>query len=775
MPEWWYWIPAGIVIYLVVSIGVIWCFPALLRTLWWQVVHVLHKFHRYGRERIPATGPVLLISNHVSYLDWLYISVACPRRVTFVLWSKYRENPILAVLLSFVRGRTIEIDTRTTAPHALAGALEQVAAALRADECVLVFPEGRLTRNGQVLPFRRGVEFVIRRVKKPVAVVPVYLWNVWGTLATHKTGRLFFRWPEVFRRRIAVQFGEVLPGNTKIADMRAAVIEAGAECAIAQSEYVIPVHSSFVRYAAQLGNIRRVAIVDATGGADRVLTWPKALVGAWSLASWLNKKLPSAQQNIGVWLPTGLGSAFVNIALAFLKRTSVNLNYTAGPVSVASAIRHAELRTIITARRFVERLPLDVPPGVEVIYLEDALAGISGVSKLLRLIAVLVLPGWFLDRAVLRLRRFRWDDTLTIIFSSGSTGEPKGVMLSLRNVSSNADGFQKGVNFHRDDRMLCTLPFFHSFGYTVCLWAPASIGMMSLYYADPRAAKEVGELAERWKATIALGTATFVRFYVRRCVPANFASVRLFICGAEKLPVSLQQEFEAKFNTPLLEGYGCTEVSPVVGANLPNVSMKGVHQISNKPGSIGQPIPGVVARAYDFEADRPLPSGVEGMLCVRGPNVMKGYLHQPERTAEVMSRGWYITGDIGYVDADGFIFITGRLSRFAKIAGEMVPLERLDDEMHELLALSTERALAVAAVPDARRGERIIVLHLPEYRTQLPGVFEKLRSRGLPNLWIPDARDCIPVDTFPILGNGKLDLKGLSDLARKLTANEAAA
>jgi acyl-[acyl-carrier-protein]-phospholipid O-acyltransferase/long-chain-fatty-acid--[acyl-carrier-protein] ligase len=405
---------------------------------------------------------------------------------------------------------------------------------------------------------------------------------------------------------------------------------------------------------------------------------------------------------------------------------------------------------------------------VQVIHLEDALAGISGLSKLGRMLLVILLPGWFLDRVVLRCQRFRWDDLLTIVFSSGSTGDPKGVMLSLRTISSNADSFQKGVNFTTDDRMLCTLPFFHSFGYTVCLWAPVSIGMSSVYYPDPRAAKEVGELCERWKCTIALGTATFVRFYLRRCEPTHFRSTRLFICGAEKLPVPLQLEFQAKFGTLLLEGYGCTEVSPVVGTNLPDLTVRGVHQVANVQGTIGQSLPGVATKAFDDQTHQPLPVGVEGVLCVKGPNVMVGYLHQPEKTKQVMIGEWYVTGDVGHIEPNGFIRITGRLSRFAKIAGEMVPLERLEEEIHSVLGLSGDRAVAVAAVPDAKRGERLVVLHLKEFGARLKEAFDKLRTRGLPNLWVPDVRDCYPVEAFPALGSGKLDLRGLSELAKRL-------
>jgi acyl-[acyl-carrier-protein]-phospholipid O-acyltransferase/long-chain-fatty-acid--[acyl-carrier-protein] ligase len=766
--DWWL-IPLGLLAYLLVYAAAAWVFPAMLRPVWWVLVRVVYRFHAHARRHVPRTGPVLLVCNHVSYVDWLLVWAACPRAVTFVLWEKYRRNPLLRVFLSFVRHRTVFID-RTTAPHALAAALDKVSAALSRGECVLVFPEGRLSRNGQMLPFRRGLERAAVRAGRPVQIVPVCLWNVWGSVFSYHGGRMIWKWPQQLRRRVAVCFGPPLPGTTPAAEVRAAVVETQAQCGIFQSEYVIPVHSGFVRYAARKTNLFRVGFVDASSGQDRVLTWPKALVGAWSLAGWLKNNLPADEKTVGVWLPTGLGSAFVNFALAFLHRTSVNLNYTAGDASVLAAIRQGGVKTVITAKRFTDRLPLPLSSDVRVIYLEDALAGISGFAKLWRLVLTVLLPGWFLDRVVLNCRRFQWDDLLTVVFSSGSTGEPKGVMLSLRNVSANADGFQLGVNFTRDDRMLCTLPFFHSFGYTVCLWAPASIGMMSVYYPDPRAAKEVGELSKRWQCTIALGTATFVRFYLRRAAPDSFASCRLFICGAEKLPVAVQHEFRERFGRLLLEGYGCTEVSPVVGANLPDITVKGHTQVANTLGTIGQPIPGVAVKAFDAETKQPLPVGTEGVLGVKGPNVMVGYLHQPERTKQVMAGEWYLTGDVGRVEPTGFVRITGRLSRFAKIAGEMVPLERLEDELHEVLGMPAERAVAVAAVPDGKRGERLVVLHTPEWAGRLGAAFDSLRGRGLPNLWVPDVRDCYPVEAFPALGNGKLDLRGLSEMAGRLAA-----
>ena len=768
MPFEWYHVPLGLTAYCALYALAAWIFPGLLRPVWWLLVRAFHRFHVTGRERIPATGPVLIVSNHVSYFDWMYLWLASPRPLTFVLWSGYKRHWILRLLLSYVRGRSHYIDSRDMVkPQSLTGSLEAIAKALAAGRCVLMFPEGRLSRNGQMLPFQRGLEQIVERAGVPVTIVPACLWNLWGSLFSWKYGRVFFRWPECFRRRIAVHFGEPLPGSTKSADVRAAVVECIADCGTLQTEYVIPVHAAFVRKGAAFYNLRRVGFVDASSGADRALTWPKALVGAWSLAKYLEGQLGRDEKIVGVWLPTGLGSAFVNIALAFLHRTSANLNYTAGGIAVRSAASQTGMKTVITAKRFVARMPLDLPDDVRRIYLEDAFGAIPRWSKIWRLVLVVVLPGWFLDRVVLRCRRFGWDDLLTIIFSSGSTGDPKGVMLTLRNISCNADGFQKGINFTRHDRMLCTLPVFHSFGYTVCFWAPASIGMMSVFYPDPRAAKEVGELSKRWNCTIVLGTATFVRFYLRRCEPDDFRAVRLFVCGAEKLPVNLALEFQAKFGVLPLEGYGCTELSPVVSANLLDVSVAGVKQIANTPGTVGQPIPGVVARACS-EIGEPLPVGSEGVLGVKGSNAMHGYWQQPEKTKAMFLGKWYITGDVGLVEPDGFIRITGRLSRFAKIAGEMVPLEKIEEELHDALATAGERVLAVAAGPDPKRGERLVVLHLADAADRLKGAFENLRTRGLPNLWIPDLRDCYEVPAFPLLGSGKLDLRGVQELAKKI-------
>lgn len=753
---------AALLLFSVAYVATAWFVAPLIRPVMWVIAHSLYRITVRGRENIPATGPVLIVSNHVTFLDWLLFWAVSPRPLTFVIWGGFFGNPVLRFGLSFARHRLVTVKSR--GPHAIAEALELAAKKLAAGGAVVIFAEGGLTRNGQLRPFGRGIEKVVKKSGRDVTIVPTYLDNLWGTLPSYSGNGPFRKWPTQFRRWVMVWFGKPLPGTTPAAVVRAAVVECGADCWIAESDRLPLVHQMFVREASRWRNLRRNAFVDMATGSERKLSWPRALAGAWCLSRWLRREL-GADPVVGVWLPTGTGSTLTNISLSFLGKSSVNLNYTSGPDAVRSAVEQAEIRIVLTAKRFLVKVPLDLPPDVRVIHLEDALAGISGLAKALTFAAILLLPG----RVLVRLtgaHRAKPDDLLTILFSSGSTGEPKGVMLSYRNVTTNAESFRRGVDFSCRDTMLATLPFFHTFGYTVCLWAPLIVAMQAVYFPDPRQAKEVGELCRKYRCTIMLGTATFLRFYLRRCGPDDFRSMRLLICGAEKLPVKLAEEFQAKFGVLPFEGYGCTELSPVVSTNLPDAVSGGVTFRANTMGTVGQPIPGVCPRAFDPDTKQPLPPATEGLLGVKGPNVMLGYWKQPEKTADAIRDGWYISGDVGLVQEDGFIRITGRVSRFAKIAGEMVPLERLDDELHDVLGKHDDRVLVVAAVPDEKRGERVVVLHQAGLEAELSCAFAKLRDRGLPNLWIPDTRDCFIVESFPVLGSGKLDLKAVGELAK---------
>jgi len=724
------------------------------------LVRLLYRFRVYGREHVPASGGCLIACNRVSRLDRRVLRAACPR-------------PLI-----IAPDREWNVDDLT--------------AALNRGEAVLLFPEGMLTRSGHLLAFGPEVEAILAKANVPV--IPACTEGLWGSVLSYRDGRLGRKWPRGWRRHVGVMFGKSLNPSPQPppldgegeqsqsptfllgkgvgglgSELRLAVQELSADLAIKQSDFTPLVHRAFIRNAVRLRNLFKPCIIDNAAG-EKILTWGKMFVAAICVTRFLRSRL-GLEQNVGVWLPTSLGGALANLAIAFLRKTSVNLNYTAGADAVQSAAKQAGLRTVITSKRFVLRFALDLPEDVQRIYLEDVLAGVTKGRQIRTFLLALFAPAWFIDRVLLGLHRHQPDDVLTIVFSSGSTGEPKGIVLTHRNVGSNVEAAIQTIQILPRDRLLGVLPFFHSFGYTVALWAPLVAGAVAVYYPDPRAAKEVGNLVRKHRATLMLSTATFLRFYIRRCDVEDFRTLRIIICGAEKLPVKLQDEFLAKFGVLPLEGYGCTELSPVVSTNLPDLALGGVTQICNVRGTVGRPIIGVAMQAFTQESREPLPTGVEGVLCGKGPNVMVGYLHQPEKTREAIQNGWYWTGDVGLIQPEGFIKITGRVSRFAKIAGEMVPLEKLEEELHDLIG-GGDRVLAVAAVPDEKRGERVVVLYLADLNVELAALLESLGPRGIPNLWVPDVRDCYLVEAMPVLGSGKLDLKRVGELAKELASRK---
>jgi acyl-[acyl-carrier-protein]-phospholipid O-acyltransferase/long-chain-fatty-acid--[acyl-carrier-protein] ligase len=625
---------------------------------------------------------------------------------------------------------------------------------------VCVFAEGYRTADGHYWSYSRTFAAL-----PAVPVVPVAMLQPRGSLLAMHGDRFVSNWPTTFPSPVEVTFGPVIQADA--ATTRQALQELSAQAAIARKGKAVPVHRGFVRSAAR--HPFKACWIDSTApGQD--LTYAKAYVGSACLAAVLKPMLGEARM-VAIWLPPGRGAALANVALAFLGKVAVNLNYTTSAEVVVSCLRQCDCTHVLTARRFTSRIPLDPIPGVEVIYLEDLLPRVSTFDKVSTLLGLLLLPGWVSEYFVRRLGGHKPDDLATVIFSSGSTGQPKGVMLTHANLAGNLESMIQAVSLGARDRLLGVLPFFHSFGYTVTLWGPLQVGASAVFHPDPRQAKEIGELCRQHGPTVYVSTATFLRFCMRKCDKDDFRSVRLLICGAEKLPPPFAIEFHEKFGVLPLEGYGCTELTPVVSANLADQVCSGVAQVYNRVGTVGAPLPGVAARVADPETLAPLPIGAEGLLLITGANVMAGYLNQPELTAKVVRDGWYVTGDMAQIDAEGHITITGRLSRFAKIGGEMVPLEKVEEALHEVLG-AAERVCAVACVPDEFRGERVVVLYvesaLLEWKKGVRPWLEALGGAGLPNLWTPAERDFHAVSELPTLGTGKLNLQSVKELALRL-------
>ncbi len=754
-----YYLPALLLLGILVLALYLWPF----RVLWpvfWILTRLIYRIRVHGRENLPATGGALLVCNHVSYVDWLLLMVAQRRYIRFVIFAAWTRHWGLRHLLKWAR--VIPIDA-WSGPRAIVKSLRLASDALAAGDLVCIFAEGRFTRTGFLLPFHRGFEQIVKH--HPAPIIPVCLDQVWGSIFSFEGGRTLWKWPHELPYPVSIAFGPPMPPTSTAAEVRLGIQKLSADCAVDRAATALPVHRQFVRMAAR--RPFRVAMVDTLAlGKPRHLNYGKVLTGAICLARRL-RPLVGDEPMVGVWLPSSVGGAVTNIALALLGKTSVNLNYSASDDAVQSAIRQCSIRHVLTSQHFLKARPLTMESGVELVELETLRGQIGKREQLLTYLSVILLPGFVLERWVLGLGDHRPDDLATIIFSSGSTGEPKGVMLTHRNITANARSMIQAISLQVHDRVLGVLPFFHSFGYTVTLWAPLQIGASVVYHPDPRQAKRIGELCRTQHCTIFLTTSTFLGFYLRQCQPDDFKSLRILMCGAEKLQQSVAKEFEKKFGILPLEGYGCTELSPAAAANVPDQTMEGFKQIGNRPGTIGQPLPGVAACIVDPETFEPRKPGKEGLLLIYGPNVMKGYLGREDLTRQVVRDGWYVTGDMGRIDEDGFITLTGRLSRFAKIGGEMIPLEKVEEHLLGVLQ-AQERLCVVTSVNDESRGERLVVLYTSLNGLEIRAITQQLRAAGLSNLEVPGERDFVQVPELPILGSGKVHLQRVKELAQEL-------
>ncbi|QDT65465.1 AMP-binding protein [Calycomorphotria hydatis] len=515
---------------------------------------------------------------------------------------------------------------------------------------------------------------------------------------------------------------------------------------------------SFIRRCQEAGG--RYKVADSTGAE---LSGRKLLLGALLFRKLLRSNaLAPDEKQVGILLPPAAGAAVTNAALALDQRVAVNLNYTLSDDVINHCIREAGIKHVITSRAFMLKRPVKFE--AEAVYLEDLRKQASKLDQALAL-AKSYLPAPLLERK-LGLHKVSDDELLTIIFTSGSTGQPKGVMLSHGNIAANIKSIEQLVELHDDDTMLGVLPFFHAFGYTATLWWPLCLNTRAAYHYNPLDARTVGKLCQKYHGTLLVATPTFLRSYLKRCTKEQLGTLDVAIVGAEKLPADLRTAFTEKFGVEPSEGYGATELAPIASCNIPDGRALDKSRSATRHGTVGPPLPGQHAKVVDPDDGHDLETDQEGLLLISGGNVMKGYWHQPEKTGEVIRDGWYMTGDMARIDADGFIHITGRQSRFSKIGGEMVPHIRIEEELHAILGdeESESATVAVTAVPDEKKGERIIVLHAPLQKST-EEILASLNERGLPNLWLPDRDAFCEVEEIPVLGSGKLDLRAVKELA----------
>ncbi len=724
----------------------------LLVGMW---LRIFYRVRAVGPENVPEEGGALLIANHVTWIDGLVLYFACPRPVRYIAHDAYIPG---------WWGRRLARDFRVIpiqpGRQSVVRSIRAAREALRSGDLVCIFPEGGLSRTGQINPFHPGFLTILKGTGVPV--IPVHLGGLWGSIFSFEGGKWFWKWPRRLPYPVTVRFGSAIHGATDSHRVRRAVQDLEWETMHETKQgggELIPARQ-FLRTCRR--NLRREKVADSTGAR---LTGAALLTRALILRRLLAREvLADDEPRLGVLLPPSAAGVVANAAVSLDGRVAVNLNYTVSSEVMNVCIERAGIRHVLTSRSVMEKLKLEID--AELVYLEDFRDKATGLDKLAAAVQAWAMPIGWLERR-LGLRKIDREDLLTIIFTSGSTGQPKGVMLTHNNVGLNVRAFNQVLDIKRDDVLVGILPFFHSFGYTVTLWSVLMLDAKGIYHFTPLEARQVGKLCGRHEATILIATPTFLRSYVRRCNPEDFASLEVVITGAEKLPPDVADAFEERFHVRPLEGYGTTELSPVVSSNVPPSRRAGELQPGPKEGTVGQPIPGVAAKIVDLETGEDLGVNQPGMLLIRGHNVMKGYLAQPELTAEVIRDGWYTTGDVALIDEEGYIRITGRQSRFSKIGGEMVPHLRVEEVLGQILDLGDEELrLMVTAVDDHRKGERLIVLHTGLEKPP-DTICREMAEAGLPPIWVPSPDSFFQVREIPVLGTGKLDLRRARQLAQE--------
>ncbi len=724
-------------------------FERALRFFGLGLARMIYRVSTFGRERLPQGG-FLLLPNHITWVDAIVLSLACSRPIRFIIDEGVYRNRFLNPFFHAIG--CIPITARKAK-----NAMREAIARIRAGEIVCLFPEGELSRTGSLLRLRRGYEIIARESEAPV--VPVYLDQLWDSIFSFQGGRFFTKWPRAIPLRVTVAFGEPLSGDeADIATLREQLLKIGEFCYSQRPNFRGHVGRACLRGLKR--HPFRTAIIDGMDGTK--LARGKLLGVSIALARHLRRTHP--EKRIGVVLPPGKGGLVANLAVIFAGKIPVNLNFTSLREAVASAEEQAGLQTIITARAMAKRLD-DFPWTTNVIHLDEALPPMKK-NILVWWIGAIVLPSALLAR-ILKLPRVGDHAEAVLLFTSGSSGKPKGVMLSHRNILSNVAQFAVALDAKKNDLILASLPFFHSFGCTVTLFYPVIESVQALTYPSPLEAKKIAELVEQHRVTVMLATPTFLRAYLRKAEPAQLRSLRYLVTGAEKLPLELAGAVEARFGKHVYEGYGLTETSPVVSVNLPE--LEPTHpgqnvQPSNRPGSTGKMLAGIAAEIRHPETDAKLSLHETGMLWLRGPNIFEGYLDAPEQNAAVLKDGWFKTGDIGRFDEDGFLFIEGRLSRFSKIGGEMVPHETIEQKIMAALNIEQgERVVTVMGIPDSAKGEALVLLSSIEI--DQPKLRAALAAAGIPNLWIP--RMIRRVEVIPVLASGKLDLVNCKRMAEQ--------
>ena len=733
---------------------------SLTRIISLAILKRRYRFEVLGFENLPRSGAVLLLGNHTSWVDWALVQVACPRQVRFVLEQHVATSWFMKLFF------------KLTGTAAISGkgekAQQKITELLQQGEVVCLFPEEGVSGNGQLGEFGNAYEQAVAGIENGI-IIPFYLRGLWGSSFSRADEGLRDSRAPSLRRDLIIAFGKPLPLSTKADYLKQKVFDLSITAWESYTKTLDPLPLAWLKVVKR--HPGDVCTVDAS---EVKLTRRRFAAATLAFSGAMN--LDRDAQNVGLLLPASNAAAIANMAVMLTGRAVVNLNFSAAPESVSAGIAEAGIKQVFTSRQFETRLEArgvdfaGMLGDADVFYMEDIREIIPQWRLVLSLLLVSLLPARFLYRLKGTPRSL--EDPAAILFSSGSEGKPKGVVLSHRNIQSNCKQISDVLNTRVDDVVMASLPPFHAFGLTVTLIMPLIEGVPMACYPDPTDVLGIAQTIAKYRATILFGTATFLSLYVRnrKVAPIMLESLRFVVAGAERLPTKVRQDFQLKFNQPILEGYGATETTPVAAVNVPDAvdTNSWRVQVGQHEGSVGLPLPGTSFKIVDPDSREELPLGASGMILISGNQVMLGYLHDDVKTQEVIfeqdGMRWYITGDKGHITPEGFLVIVDRYSRFAKIGGEMVSLSSIEEQARSVLEEGSEEDLAAAVVPDARKGEQVIVLVTSLELQQ--SLRQNMIAAGIAPLMIPS--QVLQVDEVPKLGSGKTDFTALNRLAGSL-------
>ncbi|MCP3670689.1 MAG: acyl-[ACP]--phospholipid O-acyltransferase [Gammaproteobacteria bacterium] len=720
-----------------------------------------HRIEVLGFENLPSQGGVLMLGNHISWLDWAMIQIACPRPVRFVMHRGIYQRWYLRWFLDLFGVIPI---TSGQSKEALA----KINELLRSGEVVCLFPEGAISRNGQLGEFKRGYERCVEDVNG--VILPFYLRGLWGSRLSRSSKKLQENRNTQMRRHVIVAFGRPQPMDTKAHELKQHVFDLSIDSWEHYTNTLDPIPLAWMRTAKRHGS--EISLMDAKGGSS--LSGYKTLTGVIAFSRIITKLSP--EQNLGLLLPTSSAGTIVNLAALLSGKTVINLNYTASVQALVSAVRKGEVQTVYTSTRFMKKLEQrgidlsEVLQDINVYYLEELKEEIGHFTKLMLMTASIVLPSAVLY--TLFGKPVDIQQPAAILFSSGSEGEPKGVVLSHRNIMANIRQVSDVLDANHDDTIMATLPLFHAFGLTVTGLLPMVEGIPVVCHPDPTDALTIAKAIAKERATIFCGTSTFLRLFNRnkRIHPLMLDSLRVVVAGAEKLNPEVREAFKLKFNKEIYEGYGTTETTPVASVNIPDRmdTKEWKVQSGNRLGSVGLPLPGGSFRIVDPDTMAGLPTGEDGLILFGGTQVMLGYLKDSAKTAEAIieldGRRWYKTGDKGHLDKDGFLSIVDRYSRFAKIGGEMISLGAIESAIGKRLPEDSE--ILATTIPDDKKGEKVVMLFAGTIgHDDLKQLIDQSELNPLMRPAI-----LIPVESIPKLGSGKSNFSAAKQIALEVVA-----